>query len=623
MAFFKLALTPGIDKQNTEYGAEGGWTDCDNVRFRYGLPEKIGGWEEFTDSGSVYLLGRPSDIMAWTSLTGIPYVILGTNRKLYVNTGGGWSDITPLRETTAAGAVTFVASTGSPTITVTDTAHGAFEGDFVTFSAAVSLGGVITAAILNSEYEITEILTVNTYTITAPLNADGSDTGNGGASTVGSYQINTSSSISFFDFGWGTGAWGDSTWGTPRSGVTGIELDTPVWQFDTFGEDMICQRGPKGSTYKWDLSAGTSVRAAIVANAPTASTYALVSTPDRHLVLFGTETTIGDAATQDPMFVRFSDQEDINTYTATATNTSGGQRLADGNEIVTAVRSRGQILILTDTSLHGMQFIGPPYTFGFSQLGASCGCSGPHAAIDVNGVAFWMGIEAFYVFDGTVKKLPSTVQDYVYEDINLTQKVKIHAGLNSQFNEVTWFYCSYSSDYIDRCVTYNYVEDTWAIGTLSRTAWQDYGAFDQPLAADYDPNGTETTISTIYGLTAGRSQVYEQEKGINAAGQAISSYVTSGYFDIGDGDDMMYMKRFIPDFKDQQGDLTVNLFLRAYPQASATNSSLDPYTITPTTEKIDTRARGRQISIKIISSALNTDWRYGTLRVDIQPDGLR
>ena len=623
MAFFKLALTPGIDKQNTEYGAEGGWTDCDNVRFRYGLPEKIGGWEEFTDSGSVYLLGRPSDIMAWTSLTGIPYVILGTHKKLYVNTGGGWSDITPLRETTAAGDVTFAASTGSPTITVTDAAHGAFEGDFVTYSGAVSLGGVITAAILNSEYEITEILSVNTYTITAPLNANSSDTGNGGASIVGAYQINTGAAVSFFDFGWGTGTWGDSTWGTPRSGVTGIELSTPVWQFDTFGEDMICQRGPKGSTYKWDLSAGTSVRAAIVANAPTASTYALVSSPDRHLVLFGTETTIGDAATQDPMFVRFSDQEDINTYTATATNTSGGQRLADGNEIVTAVRSRGQILILTDTSLHGMQFIGPPYTFGFSQLGASCGCSGPHAAIDVNGVAFWMGIEAFYVFDGTVKKLPSTVQDYVYEDINLTQKAKITAGLNSQFNEVTWFYCSYSSDYIDRCVTYNYVEDTWAIGTLSRTAWQDYGAFDQPLAADYDPNGTETTISTIYGLTAGRSQVYEQEKGINAAGQAISSYVTSGYFDIGDGDDMMYMKRFIPDFKDQQGDLTVNLFLRAYPQASATNSSLDPYTITPTTEKIDTRARGRQISIKIISSALNTDWRYGTLRVDIQPDGLR
>ena len=623
MAFFKLALTPGIDKQNTEYGAEGGWTDCDNVRFRYGLPEKIGGWEEFTDSGSVYLVGRPSDIMAWTSLTGIPYVILGTERKLYVNTGGAWYDVTPLRETTAAGAVTFAATNGYPIITVTDTAHNALQGDFVTFSGAATLGGVITAAVLNSEYEITEILTANSYTITAPVNANSSDTGNGGASVVGVYQINTGSDVSFFDFGWGTGEWGDSTWGTPRSSSgTGIELSTPIWQFDTFGEDAICQLRD-GNTYKWDLSTGTGVRAAVVSNAPTASKYALVSSPDRHLVLFGTETTIGDAASQDPMFVRFSDQENITSWTESATNTAGGQRLTDGNEIVSAVRSRGQILIFTDTSLHGMQFIGPPYTFGFSQLGANCGCAGTHAAIDVNGVAFWMGIEAFYVFDGTVKKLPSTVQDYVFEDINLTQKIKIYAGLNSQFNEVTWFYCSNDSDYIDRCVTYNYVEDTWAIGTLSRTAWQDYGAFDQPLAADYDPDSTETTITTIYGLTAGRSQVYEQEKGINAAGQALSSYVTSGYFDIGDGDDMMYMKRFIPDFKDQQGDVTVNLFLRPYPQATATNSSLDPYTVSPTTQKIDTRARGRQISLKITSSAVDTDWRYGTLRVDIQPDGLR
>lgn len=622
MAYFRLALAPGIDKQNTEYGAEGGWTDCDNVRFRYGLPEKIGGWQEFTDSGSNYLVGRPSDIFTWTSLTGIPYVMVGTHKKLYVNTGGAWYDVTPIRETTAAGDVTFSATNGSAVITVTDTSHGAFEGDFVTFSGAASLGGQITAAILNSEYEITEILSANTYTITAPVNADGSDTGNGGASVVGEYQINTGSDISFFDFGWGTGTWGASTWGTPRSGVTGISLASRIWQFDNFGEDVICQL-QDGKTFRWDLSSGTTVRAAQVTNAPTKSKYALTSSPDRHLVLFGTETTIGDAATQDPMFVRFSDQEDINTFTESATNTAGGQRLTDGNEIVTAIRSRGQILIITDTSLHGMQYIGPPYTFGFSQLGANCGCSGPHAAIDVNGVAFWMGIEAFYVFDGTVKKLPSTVQDYVFEDINLIQKNKIYAGLNSQFNEVTWYYCSNSSDYIDRCVTYNYVEDTWAIGTLSRTSWRDYGAYDNPLATEYDENGTESTISTIYGLTAGRAQVYEHEKGINADGSPLSAFITSGYFDIGDGDNMMLMRKFIPDFKDQQGDLTVNLFLRAYPQATATNSSLDPYTISPTTEKVDTRARGRQISLKITSSALNTDWRYGTLRVDIQPDGLR
>ena len=622
MAYFRLALAAGIDKQNTEYGAEGGWTDCDNVRFRFGLPEKIGGWQEFGDFSNIYLVGRPSDIITWTSLTGVPYAMVGTHKKLYVSTGGAWFDVTPIRETTAAGDVTFSASNGSAVITVTDTAHGALAGDFVTYSGAVSLGGNITAALLNAEYEVTEVLTVDTYTITASIAADASDTGNGGSSVVGAYQINTGSDFSYFDFGWGTGTWGASTWGTPRSGVTGISLAARVWQLDLFGEDVICQL-QDGKTFRWDLSAGTTTRATQVTGAPTKSKYALVSSPDRHLVLLGTETTIGDPASQDPMFVRFSDQEDINTFAESATNTAGGQRLTDGNEIVTAIRSRGQLLIITDTSLHGMQYIGPPYTFGFTQLGANCGSSGPHAAIDVNGIAFWMGIEAFYLFDGTVKKLPSTVQDYVFEDINLIQRNKVYAGLNSQFNEVTWFYCSSSSDYVDRCVTYNYVENVWSIGTLSRTAWQDYGAYDNPLATEYDSTGTESTISTIYGLTAGRAQVYEQEKGINANGQPISAFITSGYFDIGDGDNMMYMKRFIPDFKDQQGDLTVNLFLRAYPQSAATNSSLDPYTVSPTTQKIDTRARGRQISLKITSSALDTDWRYGTLRVDIQPDGIR
>lgn len=619
MAFFRLALKPGIDRQNTEYGAEGGWTDGDNIRFRYGLPEKIGGWQQFT---SDYLVGFASDIFAWTSLDGTPYIAVGTNRKLYVETGGAFSDITPIRSTTAAGDVTFSASSGSAVLTVTDPSHGAIEGDFVTFSGAVSLGGQVTADILNSEYEISSIVDADTYTITAPVTADGSDTGNGGSSVVGAYQINIGSDISYFDFGWGTGAWGDETWGTARTGAAGVALNARIWQFDTFGEDLICQY-TDGSTYRWDLSAGTATRAAIVTNAPTTSKYAIVSTPDRHLVLLGTETTIGDSSTQDPMFVRFSNQEDVNTWAETATNTAGGQRLSDGNQIITAIRSRGQILILTDTSLHGMQYIGPPYTFGFNQLGANCGCSGPHAAIDVNGVAFWMGKEAFYIFDGTVKKLPSTVQDYVFDDINLNQSYKIAASLNSQFNEVTWFYCSSGTDYVDRCVTYNYLENTWAYGTLSRTAWQDVGAYPYPLATEYLRTNTSNTISTIYGLTAGRTLVYEHERGTNANGDPITAFITSGYFDIGDGDQMMYMKRFIPDFKDQDGNLTVNLFLRAYPQATATSSSLDPYVITPTTEKVDTRARGRQIQLKITSDEVNTAWRYGTMRVDIQPDGLR
>jgi hypothetical protein len=622
MAFFKLTLAPGIDKQNTEYGAEGGWTDGDNIRFRYGMPEKIGGWTYFNGTEN-YLVGFVSFTFSWNNLAGTPYLAVGTNRKIYVSVGGAWYDITPLRATTAAGDVTFAASTGSPVITVTDTDHGAVQGDFVTFSGAVSLGGQITADILNSEWEITEVTNSTTYTITAPVNADGSDTGNGGASVVGAYQINVGSDISYFDFGFGTGTWGASTWGTPRTEVQVETLSARIWHFDNFGQVLLMQL-VDGELYQWNPTDGVDTRATLVSGAPTKNGYMLVSSPDRHLIALGTETTIGDPSTQDPLFVRFSNQEDINTFTESVTNTAGGQRLSDGNRIQTAVRARGQILILTDTSLHGMQYIGPPYTFGFQQLGSNCGALGPNSAIEVNGLAFWMGHEAFYVFDGTVKKLPCTVQDYVFDDINLVQSEKVFAALNSDFNEVTWFYCSFTSDYIDRCVTFNYLENVWSEGTLARTSWQDVGSFPKPTAPEYFPESTEATIGTIYGLTAGRSLIYNHEDGVNQAdGSAITAFIDSGYFDIGDGDNMILMKRFIPDFKNQEGNLTVNLLLRAYPQTTASPSSLDPYIITPTTDKVDTRARGRQIALKITSDEVDTNWRYGTLRVDIQPDGLR
>lgn len=427
MAYFRLNLAPGIDKQNTEYGAEGGWTNCDNVRFRYGLPEKIGGWVNF-EGNEIYLVGMVSEVFTWTSLAGVPHVIVGTDRKLYVSANGVWNDITPIRDTTTAGAVTFAAVDGSATITVSDTGHGAVVGDFVTFSGAVSLGGNITATILNAQYEVTSVIDSGSYTITAPVAANASDAGNGGASVVGAYQINVGSDINFFDFGWGFGSWGLSTWGTPRPTGSTAALNSRVWQFDTYGEDVICQL-VDGPTYYWDLSAGVATRATELSGAPTKSKYALVSTPDRHLVCFGTEATIGSPSTQDPMFVRFSNQEDITQFVESATNTAGGQRLTDGNTIITAIRSRGQILIFTDTALHGQQYIGPPFTFGFQQLGANCGCIGPHAAVDVNGLAFWMGTEAFYLFDGTVKKLPCTVQDYVFKDLNQVQKTKVHVGL--------------------------------------------------------------------------------------------------------------------------------------------------------------------------------------------------
>ena len=622
MAYFRLALKPGIDKQNTEYGAEGGWIDGDYIRFRYGLPEKLGGWTSFAQQ-TTYLVGVITDIITWNSLSGAPYLMVGTNKKLYVFQGGLWVDITPIRETTAPGAVTFAATNGSNIVTVTDTAHGASVGDFVTFSGAASLGGNVTAAYLNAEFEIKNIVSSSTYTIQVGVTANASDSGNGGASVVGTYQVNPGNVVGYFDYGWGTGTWNYSTWGTPRTGLSNFKLIPGTWKLDTYGEDIICQI-TGGPIYVWDTSAGlTSNRATAIAGAPTKSSYALVSTPDRHLVCFGTETVIGSTTTQDPMFVRFSNQEDINTFAESATNTAGGQRLTDGSIILTAIRSRGQILIFTDTSIHGMQYVGPPYTFGFQQLGANCGCIGAHAAVDVNGLAFWMGTEAFYLFDGTVKKMPCTVQDYVFKDINLTQGYKTAAGVNSQFNEVTWFYCSAGSDLIDRSVSYNYLENVWSVNSLSRTAWSDIGTYPKPVASAYDDTSTAASLNTIYGLSAGRSRLFSHEDGYDADGVPILSYIKSGYFDIGDGDNMLYMRRFIPDFKNQIQDLTVRLLLRPYPQASAQPSSLDPYIITPTTQKVDTRARGRQISLGIESDTLGSNWRFGTLRVDIQPDGLR
>ena len=616
MALLRLFLKPGIDKQNTEYGAEGGWVDGDYVRFRYGLPEKMGGWTEFGNT-LVNFVGLASEIFTWNGLDGVPYAALGTNRKVYAFYGGAWADITPIR---ATGACTFTTTNGSTTVIVNDAAHGAVQGDFVTFSAVSGNPGGITNASLTNEFEIQEVLSSGTYTILSPTAAT-STVATAGAATA-TYQINVGSDISFVDFGWGTGTWGLSTWGTPRPASSGLSLLARVWQFDNFGENLILQLAD-GGIYEWAPSTGLGTRATAISGAPTKSKYALVSTPDRHLVCFGTESTLGDPTSQDPMFVRFSDQEDINDFVATATNTAGGQRLTDGNEIVSALRSRGQILIWTDTSIHGQQYLGPPYTFGFQQLGANCGIIAPHASADVNGVAYWMSKDAFFVFDGTVKKIPCTVQDYVFEDLNIAQATAVNVGINTQFNEVTWFYPSLSSDYVNRFVTYNYMENVWSVGTMSRTAWTDIGTFEKPLATEYDPADNEATLTTIYGLTAGRSHLYNQEDGVDANGVAIEAYIYSGYFDIGDGDQMLLMQKFIPDFKRQVGELIVRLLLRPYPQASAVASSLDPYPITPTTQFVSTRARGRQIQLRIESDELGGWWRYGTLRVDVQPDGLR
>ena len=414
MPLAKLQFAPGIDKQNTETGAEGKWVDCDNVRFRYGLPEKIGGWEKVTSDA---LIGASRAILTWSNLKGVKYAVIGTNKKLYSYSEGSYADVTPERGT---GSVTqFATTSGSTTVTVTDADHGALIGDFVTLSSVSGAIGGLTQANLQNEFEI---LTADddTYTITAPASATATATG---ATATATYDINSSPATSIFGYGWGASSWGASTWDTTRSGLTGatgVLLDSGKWALDNWGEDVLAQKFD-GGLYYWDTSSGLSSNVASTTNvsaAPTKSRFMLISGDDRHVICLGTETTIGTSSTQDNMFIRWSDQESTTDWTPTATNTAGSQRLTDGNQINTAIRSRGAILVYTDTALYQMQFIGPPFTFGFKQLGSNCGAVGINSAIDVSGISFWMGNDSFFQFDGAVKKIACSVQDYVFDDIN-------------------------------------------------------------------------------------------------------------------------------------------------------------------------------------------------------------
>ena len=626
MALIKVQIIPGIDKQDTEYGAEGKWVDCDNVRFRYGLPEKIGGWSKVNTSA---LVGSARGIITWFSLDGDQYTITGTNKKLYAYQNQAWYDITPIRES-GASITNFTTTSGSTSVTVTDASHGAIEGDFVTISSVSGTANGITAANLQGEFEIQSVTDTNNYVIIAKAAASG--TGASGVTGTAEYQINTNPAFSVLGYGWGTGPWGGvgsgPGWGTSRASLSGsnnVQLDSGKWSLDNWGEDVLAQQ-LNGGLYYWDTSASTStVQRAVsstVSNAPTSSRFVLVSGTDRHVICFGTETTIGSASTRDDMFIRWSDQENLNEWAPTATNTAGSQRLTDGSKLVTAKRSRGAVLIWSDTALYQMQLIGAPFTFGFQQLGSACGCVGLHAAVESNGRSFWMGIDSFFMFDGSVQKIPCSVEDYVFKDIDEASQKDTFAGLNTEFNEVTWFYCSSGSNIINRCVTYNYAEKVWSIGTLSRSSWADKGVYGYPYALEFNSTDTAATISTITGLTAGRSYMYAQENGNDADGTALTSHVTSGDFVIPQaGERLMSIKRFIPDFKNQKGTVNVDLNFKLYPASStATNG---PYAVTTSTTKVDTRARGRQASIKISTSAIDTTWRYGTYRAEIQPDGMR
>ena len=576
---------------------------------------------------------------------------------MFVYYGDDFYDITPLD--TAVTGFTFTSSNGSATVTLNKTSHGILAGEYITFTSVTLPGGgatgYSTGDFQNTTYEVITSST-NSFTITMASNESGTGMSTAGAATVNPY-VTIGPTFQTAGYGWGTSTWNLSTWGTARA-TGAVTLDPGFWSLDNFGEVLVATIH-NGKTFTWNagasgartIRASTSTTNFATTNNPTKSLMTVVSDRDRHLFHLGTETTIGDTSTQDPMFIRFSDQEDLNTYAPTSTNTAGTFRLDSGNEIRAAVNGKDYILILTDNAAYVAQFVGPPFTFSIRQVGVNCGCMGQNSVVYASGAVFWMGnAGGFFTFDGTVKSLPCLVEDFVFTKdgdnlgINFEANKIISAGHNSLYTEVNWFYPKDGSDQIDRVVTYNYAERVWTTGSLARTTYQDASVFSEPYATEY--TATATPNIEIQGITNtfGSTTYYEHEVGtdqVNSSGTtSIDAFIRSGDFDItarrsalgqstgmadfrGDGEFFMSVKRFIPDYKVLTGNSKVTLFINDYPNNTASSSSLGPFTITSTTDKVDTRARGRLVSIKIACDAAGETWRYGTLRLDAKPDGRR
>jgi hypothetical protein len=646
MPLQKIQFKPGFNKQQTSTGAEGQWVDGDNIRFRYGEPEKIGGWQQLAPGT---LAGPVRAQHTWADFSGRNYAALGTNKVLVVYYEGEFYDITPLKA--AVTSCTFTSTTGSATVTVNKTAHGLEVGEYFTFTSVTLPGGgetnYTTGDFTTNTFQIITVPTAGTFTITMPSSETGSGMSAQGSSSVNPY-ITIGPVFETYGYGWGAGEWGEEEWGTERS-TTNVSLDPGSWSLDNFGQ-LLVATVRNGATFTWNPNAGSALqtRAAVVANAPTKSLMSLVSDRDRHLFLMGTQTDLSDPTKQNKMFIRFSNQEDINTWAPTATNTAGTFQLDQGNEIVSAVQGKDYILVLTDQAAYVMQFVGPPFTFSLRQVGSNCGCLGQHAAIYAQGAVYWMGFGGgFFMYDGTVKQLPSLVEDFVFTTqggapgINYNANQITYAYHNSLFNEVGWFYASSNSLQINRTVVHNFLEETWTTGSLARTSYADAQTFVLPYATEFYVNNTPT-FPVINGVTNanGASVYWAHEIGTNqvdsaGATTAISSYVLSGDYDLdaqqglnGAGENIMRVSRFIPDFKNLSGNAKITLFFRNYPAESEQSDSngpliTGPFTITTTTNFISTRVRGRQVSVKIENDAVDESWRYGTLRLDIHAGGRR
>ena len=711
MPLTKLKFKPGIISDITSYSNEGGFVDGDKVRFRFGFPEKFGGWSKYTTSTYE---GTARRLHNWVSLDGSDFLGVGTELKYYIEEGQTFNDITPIRNTTSAGDVTFAATNGSATITVTDPAHGANENDFVTFSGAASLGGNITAAVLNAEYKIVSLVSSNTYLITATATANGSDSGNGGSSVVGTYQLNTGLNTTVGGTGWGAGQWSGTTsgalstqlnealdnsetavdvddetgmntandvilvdnelmlisattddntmtvtrghsgtaaathadntlvrlavgnvlatddfvgWGSAAS-ITVPGAQIRLWSHDNFGEDLILNPRDGGLFY-WDRTNGLGTRAVELSttsgtktSVPQIAKQVLVSDQDRHVIAFGCDgfggssTATQGSGVQDPLLIRFSSQENPIDWFPTATNTAGDLRLGGGSTFVQAVETKQQILCFTNKTLHAMKFIGPPFTFGLQELSKNITIASPSAAIAIEDTVFWMGSDTFYAYaGGQTQQLPCTVKEKVFLNFNFEESSKVHAGVNSEFSEILWFYPTASSTEVDAYVAYNYLEKVWYYGTLARQAWLDRGIRSLPLAT-------------------GGQYLYNHEVGYDDDGSAMTSFIESAPMDIGDGEKFLFLKRVIPDITfngstSATPDVSFTMKTRDFPGDTfdQTTSSTTQRTATSPveqfTEKLDYRLRGRSFALRVDSTSLGTKYKLGSPRIDIREDGRR
>lgn len=618
MPFLKLQFRPGINREVTSFTNEGGWVDGNKIRFRQGFPETIGGWAKATIT---QFLGTCRALINWRTLTGANLIGVGTNLKYYISRGGFLSDITPIRETTSAGAVTFAATDGSDVLVVSDTAHGARLNDFVTYSGAVSLGGNVTADVLNAEHQITDIIDADSYEITLSVTANASDTGNGGASVVGEYQINTGLANSFRGDGWGAGFWSADGWGDPSTSTAFENLR--LWSHTNFGEDLIINpRG--GALYYWDFSSGTNNRAVAISglsgasDVPAECNIVKLSEKDRHVLAFGcTPVTGGDI---DPLLIRFSSQESFLDWTPTATNTAGDLRISSGNQIVAVEQTNQQMVVLTDSSAHTVQFLGPPFTFGVQEVASGISTAGANCAVSANDTVYWMGLGEFYFYNGVVQAIPCSVKEYVFDEtFDQTKRDLVFASHNSAFSEIWWFYpCSVSGD-CTRYVVYNYAQQIWYYGTLARSAWVDRGTSLNPIAAGLD------------------GYLYNHESGLDDGSvnppAAIASYVQSSPFDLGEGDKFMSVYRMLPDitFRNSTSvpEATFTVAAQNFPGSSTFGSTANPVVRTATvpvqqfTPEVFLRLRGRAASIRVGSDQVGTSWRLGSPRLDVRPDGRR